>query len=491
MKKLIYLAVLAAALAALVAPPAWAADDDNMFKFHGELRLRADYLNNYGDFNDNNGCPTCNDDQAMFFPSRARVAMEGQFTKNVSAWIEIQNTWVWGASGSGNNGYTPPGYVRGTGYNSTGNMELYQANMTLDELWSDNFSLTFGRQELVLGNELLLGDNDFYSGFTHDGIVATWDLEKWDVNLWYFREAEGSVSNVNGANFPPPLTIPGNVAGGLDFYGGYATWDIGTMDMLLDFYYMNMNVHNNSAPPPPTGEVTNVMTYGVRFARDMVMGEKGFMWNFEYAMQGGDIRNIATATPGYNNKLKGDFTEFMFGYNFSNGDNNHKVYLRYESMSGDDSAAGANQSSDYDGWVGMPGDIHDRFGKGDWFLPTTTATGTGFGPAGSGALAQTRGIDAWSIGYNGFYNDRHEFGIAYWDYGVNNTDNLATGLSDKLGSAYDIWYGFNYTRNVAFEANYSSFDPGDFYLGNGVGPVVAANPGDSATRLYGQVRLRF
>ena len=97
---------------------------------------------------------------------------------------------------------------------------------------------------------------------------------------------------------------------------------------------------------------------------------------------------------------------------------------------------------------------------------------------GSGASFR---VTAISGGYNGFYNDRHEFGIAYWNYEL---EEVGAAASDELGDAFDLWYGFNYTRNVNFELSYSQLDPGDVLTGG-------TPPDDDVTRIYGQVRLRF
>jgi hypothetical protein len=58
-------------------------------------------------------------------------------------------------------------------------------------------------------------------------------------------------------------------------------------------------------------------------------------------------------------------------------------------------------------------------------------------------------------------------------------------IGDKLGTAFDIWYGFNYTRNLSFAASLSQLSPDDALSGG------APNPDDSVQRIYGQARLRF
>jgi hypothetical protein len=473
MKRLIYMAILAAAVVALAAPPVQAAESDDKFKIHGEIRLRGDYQANWVDLNDDG--PT--DDQGLAWPSRARLAFEGQFTENVSAWFEVQHGWVWGGNGSGFTGHTPPGFAR-TGQDD---FELYQANFTLDKIWSDRFSLTLGRQELSLGNELLLGDNDFYMGFSHDGVTGVWDFDKVDITVWYFRTNEGTQANSDSST-PPPFAIPGSVTGGQDFYGGYATWTF-KGDAMFDVYLMYQDFRTDLVSGEATA--TNLATVGVRFARDR-MGENGFLWNIEYAQQAGEIEGgDANVIPDYPNDATGSILEGMLGYNFHRGENNHRVYGTYTMMSGDEADPASAAGQDYEGFIGVAGDFHGRLGMGDWFLPDT------FYSLGGAVLSSNRGIDAYSVGYNGFFKDRHEIGVAYWDYTLNETTGIAPMTSDDIGSAYDIWYGFDYTKNVAFEVSYSMLDPGDFLVSGGSGPVAPGDFDDSLTRIYGQARLRF
>ena len=139
-----------------------------------------------------NFCQFTGGDQFQYFPYRIRIAAEGHFTKNVSAWIEFQNVGV-----AGNGGPTRSG-AGGDG----SDVEMYQGNMTLDKLWSDSFSLRIGRQEMVAGNELLLGDDDFYTGISHDGGVGMWDFDNVDVMVWYTRPTESGVL-FGTASVPP------------------------------------------------------------------------------------------------------------------------------------------------------------------------------------------------------------------------------------------------------------------------------------------------
>lgn len=475
MKKVLFAALLVLGVAAILAPPQPFAQEEKPFTIHGEVRQRAEDQNNASDLTDSgSNCPPgsgvgCNDDGALFFPYRIRIAAEGHFSKNVHAWIEFQNAGVWGGDvnlfGAGGN---PVKNGSGFGVGTSSNVELYQGYLTLDELWSKHFSLTIGRQEIVRGNELLLGDLDFYSGLSHDGVTGTWDFKKVNVLGFFTRPTEGSVSMVS--NFLPPDQVGINAAGGTqNFWGAYATMPV-HKNWVVDYYWLELRSRFTGGSNPSTLD-----TIGGRFAHD-VTDKAGLVWNAEYAMQFGKISDLAPANAG--DKFGGNVFEGMVGWNFKTNKNMQRVYGRYAKASGDDDATDDKIKS----FQPLFGDFHNRLGHGDWFqLNGGAPTALNGGPAnGTGS-----GITAWSVGWTGWFKERHELGAAYWDYQLDKDATLTDGsTSKKLGKAEDVWYGFNYTKNVAFLASYSQLKP-DSALSDSGGTQ------DTVTRLYGQVRLRF
>jgi hypothetical protein len=449
MKKFIFGALLVLAAFAVVAQPAMA-QQDQPWKIHGEVRWRGEYQNNASDFDDNTR------DSADFFPYRVRIAAEGTFSHNVSAWIEMQAAGVSGVdSGAVKTGDSDV-------FNGEG-VELYQGNVTLNQLWSKNFSLRLGRQEIVAGNELLLGDLDFYAGLSHDGAVGTWNVKKVNLMLWWTRPAQAGIQGggpINGSLSPDNTAIAGQF-GTQNFLGGYATWTW-KKDKTFDVYLMGLDTKGTS----------NVGTAGVRFAHDS-MAKNSFFWDVEVAQQFGDA---AYGAP--NSKAKGNVLEGWFGYNWKSGKNIHRIYGRVERASGNKVG-----KTDSDGFIPMFGDFHNRTGHGDWFVlandPTNLGPGTGINGGTTGS-----GLQALSVAYTGYYNDRHEFGVGFWDYTLDQK-NTATG-NDKLGSAVDIWYGFNYSKNVAFTASLSQLSVGD-----ALKDIQPSGASDDVRRLYGQARIRF
>ena len=454
MKKFIYAALLALGVLALMAPPSAMAQEEKPFTIHGEVRIRGEYTNNSTDFSDNGVTGVFNGaDSADYWPYRVRIAAEGHFAHNISTWIEFQNAAVAGSFGGPFRTGTTLGFNNG--------VELYQGNISLNQLWSKSFSLRLGRQEIVLGNELLLGDLDFYTGISHDGAVGTWNLKKVTVTVWATRPTQTQVGFPAGSSFfgsPDQITVGHSNAGTQTFLGGYGTWNF-KKDQIFDVYLMDLDNKSTS----------NVQTAGARYAHDSI-SKNGFIWNIEGAQQFGDAVEAALG----NTKItaEGHVIEGWFGYNWKMGKNSHRVYGRYSNASGD---KGSTLDKN-EGFIPMFGDFHNRLGHGDWFRlqnsPTSLGAGTGAGT----------GIRAFSAAYTGLFNDRHEFGVAYWDYKLDEKNGVA---SDKLGTSEDVWYGFNYSRNVNFTVSLSQLKPDNALTGGG------AAPSDTVTRLYGQARLRF
>ena len=451
MKKLMYVALLAIGVVILMAPPAMA-QEEKPFTIHGEVRFRGEYDNNTSDFDDN-GNP---DDGGLFWPYRVRIAAEGKFTKNVSTWIEFQNAGVAGV------GVLGPQRLGGIAAIGDG-VELYQGNMTFDQLWSKNFSLRIGRQEIVAGNELLLGDLDFYAGMSHDGGVGTWKVKKVNLMLWYTRPFEGQVTSIIAGSQPPDQIAIADGFGSntQHFMGGYATWTW-KKNQTFDVYLMNLANRSNGA---------NFQTIGARYAHDTTA--TGFFWDVELVGQFGQEESEALGGAGVDVDASGKAIEGWFGYSIKSGKNTHRFAGRLEQASGDKASTGSKN----EGFIPLFGDFHNRLGHGDWFQMADNTTGLGGGGGVSG------GIQGLSASYTGYYRDRHEFGVAFWQYKLQEDNGAATGK--KLGTATDVWYGFNYSRNVNFNISLSQLSPDDALTGGG------GAPNDNVTRLYGQARLRF
>lgn len=443
MKKLLFVALLAIGVVVMLAPPVMA-QEEKPFILHGEVRSGFEYNANAQDFDKN-----ANGDQGTFWPYRVRIAAEGKFAKGVTAWIEFQNGGVFGGN------FTPvrSGSDMNFGFPTGNNAELYQGNITLDKIWWKSFSARIGRQEIVEGTELMLGDLDFYQGQTFDGMTGTWKLKKGSIMAFYTRVAENKANNFTGAQFLPPDQSGLGVADNGNFAGVYTNWDVKIG--ILDAYVLNLTAFN------ATGEHIN--TIGARWGRDMV-NKTGLFWNVEYATQTGDA---STAL-----KAKGNVAEGWIGWNMKSGKNNHRFYARAAQASGDDDATDGDQKA----FVPMFGDFHNRLGHGDFFQLSGSQTNLG------GVGGNSAGIKAFGIGWNGMFGDKHEVGAEAWNF---KSDKDIIPGETKLGTEIDVWYGYNYSKNLTFTASVSELSPDDGLTGGG------AAPNDKVDRLYGRARLRF
>jgi len=472
MKKFAFAALLALGVVALLAPPtAFAADEDKMFKLHGEVRFRGEYTNNTYNFNSDND--PGDDDSTGYWPYRVRIAAEGQFSDNVSGWIEFQNTGVFGEQGLV--AQNLPGFSDQTNarrFNDGKSLtQMYQAYINLGKLWSDNFNMRIGRQEMLFGNEFIFGDEDFYTGISHDAIVGTWDLKAVDITAWYARTVEDSVFQYGfpsgGAqDLPPDLVTINPFANNIEHLGAYVTFGVGKdKSQDVDIYIVNMNVRGTGG---------RFQTLGARYGRDG-WDKGGLVWNVEYAIQMGDFSSELVG--GFDESAGGSAGEALIGWNFKGTKNVHRVFGKYELASGDD----ASSTDEFEGFVPLFGEIHNRTGRGDWFRVQHDPTDLGFTGLNSG------GLEAWALGYTGMFGSKHEVGAQYWDYSYETDAFYGPGPNPgtDLGKAFDIWYGYNYSKNVTLEASYSNLAPGDALTGGGT------NPDDSVERLYGNIRLRF
>jgi hypothetical protein len=443
------------------------AEDDGEKKFviHGEVRQRLDYLDNWFDFDDDES------DSGLMFPYRARIAAEGHFTKDVVGYTEFQMFGVWGDTVPNHAGdpttivngmsFLGPSYIlhpvdQNSG-NSLGNsVDLYQAWVGINKIGGKDLSLKIGRQEIVKGSEMLLGDLDYYSGISHDGIVGCWAKDSFDLDVWWTRPLQN-----NQFFIVNPLGAPDHQS--INFYGAWVDFtkiphDIGVAAYLLYF-------ENGTQITTPLRRA--FYTIGARANQDAKKGENGFAWNGEIAMQSGDFN------PGTTGELsqKGDISamafEGMFGYNLHTGGGDHMFQAKYVMATGQKDPA----DPDFDGekaeaFDPLFQDYHMRYGLSDIFVLSD--------------------LTAMSVGWN-MQRENSVFGVDYWMYDLAEDAFQAGGTTSDLGSEVDAWYKFQYNPNTQFMAGLAYFMPGDVVEFS----TLAGAPTDAGLRIVGNARLRF
>jgi len=463
MKKFLFLFLLAAAVASAFTF-VLAEDDQGEKKFviHGEVRQRADYLNNFNDFDDDS------DDSGLMYPYRARLAAEGHFSKDVVGYAEFQMFGVWGDSVPNRAGnpftvidgisFTGPSFAltpvdQNIG-NSLGNsVDLYQAWIGLNNIAGSKFSLTIGRQEIVKGDEMLLGDSDFYSGLSHDGIVGSWDFDSVDLDVWMTRPFQNS----SVTNFP--LLYPDHQS--VNFYGAWV--DFTKIPKKIGVAAYLMYLENGEQTVTPIRRA--FYTIGGRGHYDVEQGKSGFTWNAEIAMQSGDFNVGPTLSD------KGDISasafEGMFGFNLHTGSADHLFQVKVAMASGNkdpgDPDFDATKAEAFDP---MFQDNHMRYGLSDIFVLSD--------------------LTAWSVGWN-MQRENSTFGVDYWMYQLAEDVFQPGGETSDLGSEVDAWYKFQYNPNTQLMAGLAYFMPGEVIEFSSVPNA----PTDAGVRLVTNLRLRF
>jgi Alginate export len=448
MKKFLFLFLFVAAVASAFTFVV-AADEDmdgKKFVIHGEVRQRADYNDNVFDLDDSTS------DSFLFFPYRARIGAEGHFGKNVVGYAEFQTFGVWGddqpnfgnVAGpvGGTNLGTPFGaenVAQNQNPDNNNDVKLYQGWIALNQIRGSKFSLKIGRQEIVKGSEMLLGDSDFYSGTAHDGAVGSFDFDSINLDVWYTRPFQRPFGVFS---FPDHQSV--------NFYGAWVDFKKIPHDIGVSVYALYYEDGIQVVTPSRRA----FWTIGGRANHD-VTGKNGFAWSGELAFQTGDYNT----GPGLGDtgSISASGIEGMFGYNFhTGGGTDHLFRIFVAQGSGDDDAT----DTDAKAFDPLFQDNHMRYGLTDAFVLSN--------------------LTAASLGWNMRSKD-HKFGVDFWKYKLTEQDPVTT--EDDLGSEIDAYWMYQYSPNTQIMAGVAQFSPGN--------ELEATVGSDSAIRVIGNLRLRF
>ncbi len=414
MKKLFLLALaLLVGLAFAMPAAAQQQQGDKKFEVSGEVRFRGDYSENATDLDDDL------DDAGLVWPWRVRAGVHGSFSRNVSGHAEFQ---AFGTAGDGDNGFFDNNGTSG------GNVDLYQGWLELGDIGGGSFDLRMGRQELVYGSEMLLGDNDFYNGVVHDGLRAAWQYKKWALDAWYTKIAETATFGTPEDIFPS-----GNLNTDSIFFGGYAVFKA-AKKIGFDAYMLILNDNTS---------LEERWTYGGRVYSKW---DSNWSWEAELALQTGETSpTVDISAQGFEGEL---------AYQWKKAKVRPKVHGRYSFFTGDDPGT----ADEDEAFSPLFQDTHARYGHADLFTASD--------------------LDVLEVGvsWNG-KEDRHVFGADFLTFTLNED----AGGDDDLGTELDLYYNYAYSRNVAITGAIASFSPGD----------ALGLPDDSVLRVYGNTRLRW
>ncbi len=418
--------------------PVHAGSQDRDIKVHGKVRVRYDHFEDY-DFNSDV------DDNVNGWPYRTIVGLTGKLADGITAQIDLQAFGDLGNQFGTQNGLGGYSYAGSSfGGSSSGDVDIYQGFVTLEELGGSDWELSLGRREMSLGNELHFGDNDFTNGRTFDGAWLGGEFDGWDLGVMFLNVNETSSTFTESDNDSWIL-------------GAHAEFELG--DGTIAPYIINWR-NNADGPalafPVPFGSRIDIQTYGALWQRP-ADGE-GWDASVELAFQSGDFGISGAGQQDFG----GSVFEGEFGWNF---DETRRLHLNYLMASGDDDLG----DNDFEQFVQI--------------APELDSSRLGFT-----AALQLANIEDISLGYDCGWNDGvHTFHAAFHQLTLAEDNSpfspfapfgggpaLVVG-EDDLGQEIDIVYGFNYSENAAFQLGVANL-----FVGDALGPN-----GDDAMRVWG------
>lgn len=318
--------------------PVWAGVDTGNVdvEIHSSSWFRYEANSNTRDFNEDFG------DDAEWTQYRIRLSVEANY-ENIRTYFEGQAFDFFGNNTSQ--------FYSGDG----DTLNIYQAFFEVTDLWNEQFSFKIGRQELVFGDEFILGDLDFYQGQAFDAIRFDWHNDRGRVTVFDAKLVE----------------VPGNSnADDINLYGIYSSWSAfenHTFDAYGMYYSNRMNPDMDGDGIADYKSAYAMPTIGFRM--DFDSGEAGWDYKAEAAWQGGEINDDID-----HNGFAG---EGSVSYTF---DNDHLFWIGIKTAyySGDDK--GADDDADF--FLPFGQDYAGRYGRydylsGAYFPDLYTALGTG------------------------------------------------------------------------------------------------------------------
>ncbi len=455
--------LLAAALVALMASPAFAAVQN--VKVSGDIDSTYINRNHFGlGQRTANGYENGLKHQSAFL-TQTRVRIDADLSDNVSTTVGLINERGWGAELSGATADT--------------HVDLYLAYATMREFLYSPLTVSVGRQVFNFGNGLIIGDggpnntasgnfnntiaNDLTKRTTYDGVKAILDYKPLTLDLIYFKNNAGA-SGLTGAGNAVKMQS--------DVYGINANYQLGDpMNSVVEAYFFaRVGGHSNTTTVTDKGDTLYVP--GLRVSTNPI---KGLNTQAEIAWQKG-VKSLApggsTTAGGDNISRDAMAAQFMASYTLP-------VYQKYKPavnasythVSGDKSGDNQRQlggapasKNHYSAWD----PFNEAQGSGTIYNTLFNLTNLNIVALGAQVtpIQDVTAAATWS----GLWLDR-PVGTGN---AINNsmptnqpdgtlTPTFATATGHHLGNEYDVNVNYAYTEDVTFGLSLGWFVPGKVF----------------------------
>jgi len=353
-----------------------------------EIRIRG---NSY--FNTDAGDDVGQDgSHNQFTEQYTAVSVNADFTDDVSAHITFNHYGNWGED---NYEY------------EDSSIDLYEANIVLEDAFA-GVDLKIGRQEVLLGSEFLVGNENTASFFQHqsfDGIRADYGADAWHVSIATLKLVENDAFSTNVDN-------------DVDFNFIYGTYT-GIENHTIDAYVMQLR------EGIPGNDNDELLTIGARAAGNF----GNFDYELEIATQSGD-------NPG--SDYEGDAVNLEVGYSFDTN-MQPRVFAGYTTFSGSDDEEGFDRL--FSDW-----EYSEFLGDGD--ITNVNIMRLGVSANVTEKIGLTAVISSFEI-------DDVDAG------GIGNDFDSYDGTDDDLGTEIGLYATYQYSEDVAVEVGAATLLLGD------------------------------
>ena len=439
----------------------------NPITVSGEFRVRSGWTFDR-DFGTNFASSEDEDDNGSYQDARFRVAFDFDFTRDVTTHFSME------ANGLFDNNDTPDGG------GDLSQIDLYEGWILVRNIFGrKELSAKSGRQEIVLGNEFIFGNNDFFSGETHDGTHWLWSSDNFDLHFIFAKMNISETLNTRDHPYPSVGSFRGFDDD--ELYSLYFTLKT-IKNHVLDLFWVYLNGNNgfsagtlgNGLADPANGDSVKGIgsgnefyyhTFGLRLAGTFDVAA-GMDYNINFAYQTGNVN----VSGGSNLDVDAFAVEAELGITF-NANNNFRIYVRFLFSEGAD--------SDDLGFIHLFPERHAQANRDDHtayrarygimdIIPMdnvlTVQLGLTFDPATD-----------WTVGLTGLW--------ATTDEDVNGPGD------DDIGFEIDLFAEYRYSDETTFSAGIGFFfaDESAPYKGGG----YALNNDDVSVLFYLQSRVVF
>lgn len=385
----------------------------------GSLRVRPEYNDNLSD------SFLGRDDKIGYIGYRANLGTQISLDRDVNVLFDVQGL---GAAGED---YTP---VKGgsTIDYTYGKLSLYRAYIEAKQLFGEKLDLRLGRQEVVLGDEWLAGDNDFYGGLS-------WDAARADIgNRWgTLSFVWAKVADFDNPEFLTDVLNSEDNTGDWDFYVLYQSMKFGkNVELDLGILY-NFN-HTSLEFMGGPSYIDKRFTYTARYAYNPATG---FFAKANVAIQDGRTVDENTLLL---QDANADAYEVVGGWRWERNGRMSKVYGLIADFSGDDPG-----TEDVETFNPLAQDYHNRYGMLDFWNGTWGRTYIGGSP----------GFRAIQLGFESeIPNGITLMGVA--QRMMRNTEIGPTATNKNLGQEFGVAARYAYGNNLTLDFCFAQLFPG-------------------------------